>query len=113
MRASAHKCVATFALAYAVIGADVVYRAVRNLLHGNFFDEHFLMSIATLGAFAIGEYPEAVAVMLFYQVGELFQDIAIVRSRASISSLMDIRPDYANIEEDGELRQVAPDDVPC
>ncbi len=105
-------CVATFALAYAVIGADVVYRAVRNLLHGNFFDEHFLMSIATLGAFAIGEYPEAVAVMLFYQVGELFQDIAIVRSRASISSLMDIRPDYANIEEDGELRQVAPDDVP-
>ncbi len=105
-------CVATFALAYAVIGADVVYRVVRNLLHGNFFDEHFLMSIATLGAFAIGEYPEAVAVMLFYQVGELFQDIAIVRSRASISSLMDIRPDYANIEEDGELRQVAPDDVP-
>ncbi len=105
-------CVATFALAYAVIGADVVYRAVRNLLHGNFFDEHFLMSIATLGAFAIGEYPEAVAVMLFYQVGELFQDIAIVRSRASISSLMDIRPDYANIEEDGELRHVAPDDVP-
>ncbi len=105
-------CAATFALAYAVIGADVVYRAVRNLLHGNFFDEHFLMSIATLGAFAIGEYPEAVAVMLFYQVGELFQDIAIVRSRASISSLMDIRPDYANIEEDGELRQVAPDDVP-
>ncbi len=105
-------CVATFALAYAVIGADVVYRAVRNLLHGNFFDEHFLMSIATLGAFAIGEYPEAVAVMLFYQVGELFQDIAVARSRASISSLMDIRPDYANIEEDGELRQVAPDDVP-
>ncbi len=105
-------CVATFALAYAVIGADVVYRAVRNLLHGNFFDEHFLMSIATLGAFAIGEYPEAVAVMLFYQVGELFQDIAVARSRASISSLMDIRPDYANIEEDGELSQVAPDDVP-
>lgn len=105
-------CAATFALAYAVIGADVVYRAVRNLLHGNFFDEHFLMSIATLGAFAIGEYPEAVAVMLFYQVGELFQDIAVARSRASISSLMDIRPDYANIEEDGELRQVAPDDVP-
>ncbi|MCX4335226.1 MAG: heavy metal translocating P-type ATPase [Bacteroidales bacterium] len=104
--------IATFALAYAVIGADVVYRAVRNLFHGNFFDEHFLMSIATLGAFAIGEYPEAVAVMLFYQVGELFQDIAVARSRASISSLMDIRPDYANIEEDGELRQVAPDDVP-
>ena len=105
-------CVATFALAYAVIGTDVVYRAVRNLLHGNFFDEHFLMSIATLGAFAIGEYPEAVAVMLFYQVGEFFHDIAVARSRASISSLMDIRPDYANIEEDGELRQVAPDDVP-
>ena len=106
-------CVATFALAYAVIGADVVYRAVRNLLHGNFFDEHFLMSIATLGAFAIGEYPEAVAVMLFYQVGELFQDIAVARSRASISSLMDIRPDYANIEEDGELSQVAPGRIIC
>ena len=102
------------AAAYLVIGADILFRAVRNILHGKIFDENFLMSVATVGAFAIGEYPEAVAVMLFYQTGELFQDMAVVRSRKSIAALMDIRPDYANLEDArGELHRVAPDDVPA
>jgi len=97
--------------AYLIVGGDILWRAVKNIVHGEVFDENFLMSLATIGAFAIGEYPEAVAVMLFYQVGELFQDIAVDKSRASISSLMDIRPDYANIEQDGELKQVAPETI--
>ncbi|MBL2347254.1 heavy metal translocating P-type ATPase, partial [Klebsiella pneumoniae] len=79
-------------LAYVLIGGDIVWRAVRNITRGQVFDENFLMAIATLGAFAIQQYPEAVAVMLFYQVGELFQSIAVNRSRKSITSLMDIRP---------------------
>lgn len=99
------------AIAYVIIGADIVYAALRNLCKGQFFDENFLMTIATVGAFAIGEYPEAVAVMMFYQIGELFSDIAVERSRASIAALMDIRPDYANIEKDGDLEQVDPDEV--
>ena len=88
-----------------------MWKAVRNILHGEVFDENFLMSIATVGAMVIGEYSEGVAVMLFYQVGELFQSYAVNRSRQSITQLMDIRPDYANIEEDGGLRQVDPEEV--
>ena len=99
--------------AYLLIGADIVYRAVRNLRYGRIFDENFLMTIATVGAFIIGEYPEAVAVMMFYQIGELFSDIAVARSKASISALIDIRPDYANIETDGILCKVSPEDVPA
>lgn len=101
----------TFLIPYAVIAWDVLWRAVRNIAHGQVFDENFLMSLATVGALATGEYPEAVFVMLFYQVGELFQSYAVDQSRKSITSLMDIRPDYANIEVDGQLRQVEPEDV--
>lgn len=100
-----------YAIPYLLIGWDVLYSAGRNISHGQVFDENFLMCIATFGAFGVGEYPEAVAVMLFYQVGELFQDYAVNRSRQSITELMDICPEYANIEVDGELRQVDPDDV--
>lgn len=103
-----------YAAAYLVIGGDIVFNAVRNVLHGEIFDENFLMAVATVGAFATGQYPEAVAVMLFYQVGEMFQDIAVDRSRKSISSLMDIRPDYANLDDgNGGFTQVAPDAVPA
>lgn len=102
-----------FLAAYLIIGADVIYEAVESIFHKELFDEHFLMAIATVGALAIGEYPEAVAVMFFYQIGELFSDIAVERSRASISSLMDIRPDYANLEDSsGTVRKVSPSDVP-
>lgn len=103
-----------YAAAYLVIGGDIVFNAVRNVFHGEIFDENFLMAAATIGAFATGQYPEAVAVMLFYQVGEMFQDIALDRSRKSISSLMDIRPDYANLDDgNGGFTQVAPDAVPA
>ena len=101
----------TFLIPYAVIAWDVLWRAGRNIAPGPGFDENFLMSLATVGALATGEYPEAVFVMLFYQVGELFQSYAVDQSRKSITSLMDIRPDYANIEVDGQLRQVDPEDV--
>ncbi len=97
--------------AYLVIGGDVLWKAVRNIFRGKVFDENFLMSLATVGAFCTAEYGEAVAVMLFYQVGELFQAYAVGRSRRSISELMDIRPDYANIMRDGQLVQVEPDAV--
>lgn len=100
-----------FAVPYVLIGWDIIYKAIRGILHGQVFDENFLMTIATFGAFGVGEYSEAVAVMLFYQVGELFQNYAVSRSRQSISDLMDICPEYANIEEDGQLKQVDPDDV--
>lgn len=96
---------------YLLIGYDIVYKAARNISHGQVFDENFLMMIATFGAFGVGEYSEAVAVMLFYQVGELFQGYAVGKSRQSISDMMDICPEYANIEEDGVLKQVDPDDV--
>ena len=96
---------------YGVIGWDVLWRAVRNIRNGQVFDENFLMALATVGAFFTGEYLEAVAVMLFYQVGELFQSYAVGRSRQSIAALMDIRPDYANIERDGKLVQVDPEEV--
>lgn len=100
-----------FLVPYVIIGGDIVVRAFRNIAHGQVFDENFLMMIATFGAFVVGEYSEGVAVMLFYQVGELFQSYAVNRSRQSITELMDICPDYANIEKDGQLIQVDPDDV--
>lgn len=100
-----------FLVPYGVIGWDVLWKAARNIAHGQVFDENFLMSIATIGAFFTGELPEAIVVMLFYQVGELFQSYAVGRSRRSIASLMDIRPDYANIERDGKLVQVDPEEV--
>ncbi len=96
---------------FIIIGWDVIFKAVRNILHGQIFDENFLMSLATIGAFVTGEYKEGSAVMLFYQIGELFQGYAVGRSRKSISSLMDIRPDYANIEVNGKLIQKAPEEI--
>lgn len=100
-----------FLIPYLIVGWDILYRAVRNIRNGQIFDENFLMCIATFGAFAVQEHEEAVAVMLFYQVGELFQNYAVNRSRQSISDLMNIYPEYANIEVNGELEQVDPDDV--
>ena len=100
-----------YLIPYAIIGWDVLWRAVRNICHGQVFDENFLMTIATIGAFFTGECAEGVAVMLFYQIGELFQGYAVGKSRKSISSLMDIRPDYANIEINGQLVQTDPDEV--
>lgn len=102
---------ALYLIPYGLVGWDIIYRALRNIRNGQVFDENFLMSLATFGAFGVGEYSEAVAVMLFYQVGELFQSYAVNRSRQSISDLMDICPEYANIEVDGKLEQVDPDDV--
>ena len=103
--------IALFIISYIIVGGDVVKRAVKNIFKGQVFDENFLMSIATIGAFFIGEYPEGVAVMLFYQVGELFQSYAVGKSRKSIASLMDIRPDYANVKKGDELVKVDPDEV--
>lgn len=100
-----------FMIPYLIVGWDIIYRAVRNISHGQVFDENYLMCIATFGALGVKEYSEAVAVMLFYQIGELFQSYAVNRSRQSISAMMDICPEYANIEEDGKLKQVDPDDV--
>ena len=100
-----------FIISYLVVGFEILKKAVRNIFRGKVFDENFLMAVATIGAFAIGEFPEAVAVMLFYQVGELFQSYAVDKSRKSIASLMDIRPDYANIEKDGKIEKVDPDEV--
>ena len=100
-----------FMIPYLIVGWDIIYRAVRNISHGQVFDENFLMCIATFGALGVKEYSEAVAVMLFYQIGELFQSYVVNRSRQSISAMMDICPEYANIEEDGKLKQVDPDDV--
>lgn len=102
---------AAFLIPYFVVGGGVLKEAAENLLHGQMLDENFLMSLATVGAFAVGEYPEGVAVMLFYQIGELFEHYAVGKSRASIASLMDIRPDYANIRRGEELIQVDPETV--
>ena len=102
---------ALYVIAYGILGYDVVLGAVKNILKGHVFDENFLMSLSSVGAFFIGEYPEAVAVMLFYQVGEFFQDLAVHRSRKSISDLMDIRPDTATVRRNGELVTVAPEEV--
>lgn len=103
--------IAIFLVPYLIVGWDIICKAARNIKNGNVFDENFLMCIATFGAFAVGEYLEAVAVMLFYQIGELFQSYAVGRSRESISDLMQICPEYANIEKDGEIVTVDPDDV--
>lgn len=100
-----------YVIPYLIIGYDIIWKAARNIRHGQIFDENFLMMLATFGAFAVREYEEAVAVMLFYQVGELFQGYAVGKSRQSISEMMDICPEYANIEVDGVLEQVDPDDV--
>ena len=100
-----------FVLAYLLVGFEVLKKAFCNLLKGHVFDENFLMSVATLGAFGIGELEEAVAVMLFYQVGEFFQSYAVDKSRKSVAALMDIRPDYANVYRNGEIVKVNPDDV--
>ena len=100
-----------YLLPYLLIGYDIIWKAARNIRHGQIFDENFLMMIATFGAFGVGEYLEALAVMLFYQVGELFQNYAVSRSRQSIADMMDICPAFANIEQDGQLVQVDPDDV--
>jgi len=97
--------------AYLVVGLDIVKKAIRNIVRGKVFDENFLMTIATIGAFGIGEFPEAVAVMLFYQVGELFQSYAVDKSRKSIASLMNIRPDFANLEKESGIEKVSPDEV--
>ncbi len=100
-----------FLIPYGLVGYDVLWSAVCNILRGQVFDEQFLMTVATVGAFATGEYPEAVMVMLFYQLGELFQSIAVGRSRRSIANLMDIRPDSARVLRDGEEQEVYPDEV--
>ena len=100
-----------YIIAYIIVGFEIVRKALRNITRGKVFDENFLMTVATIGAFGIGEFPEAASVMLFYQVGELFQSYAVDKSRKSIASLMDIRPDYANIEKDGKLEKVDPDEV--
>lgn len=100
-----------YLLAYLIIGWDILWKAVRNIGHGQVFDENFLMCVATIGALVLGEYSEAVGVMLFYQVGELFQSYAVGRSRKSIAQLMDIRPDVANVERDGQILEVDPEEV--
>lgn len=100
-----------FIIGYIIVGFDILKKATRNIFRGKIFDENFLMAVATIGAFGIGEFPEAVAVMLFYQIGELFQSYAVNKSRKSISSLMDIRPDYANIYKDEKIEKVDPDEV--
>ena len=100
-----------YIIVYIIVGFEIVRKALRNITRGKVFDENFLMTVATIGAFGIGEFPEAASVMLFYQVGELFQSYAVDKSRKSIASLMDIRPDYANIEKDGKLEKVDPDEV--
>ena len=100
-----------FIISYLIVGLDILKKAVRNIFRGKVFDENFLMAVATIGAFAIGEFPEAVAVMLFYQIGELFQSFAVDKSRKSISSLMDIRPDYANVIRNSSEEKVDPNEV--
>jgi len=103
--------VSLFLLSYTIIGGDIIWKAIRNIFHGKVFDENFLLTVATVGAFAIREFPEAVAVMLFFKVGELLQNMALNRSRKSIKSLLEIRPDYANLKVDGRLKKVEPDEV--
>ena len=102
---------ALFLIPYLIIGYDILRKAVMGIVNGQVFDENFLMALATVGAIILGEYVEGTAVMLFYQIGELFQSYAVGKSRRNISALMDIRPDYANIELNGQLEQVDPDDV--
>lgn len=103
--------ISIYLISYIIVGGDIVKKAVRNIFRGKVFDENFLMSIATIGAMLIGEYPEGIAVMLFYQVGELFQSYAVDKSRRSIAEAMDIRPDYANVKKNDEVIKVDPDEV--
>ena len=100
-----------FALSYVIVGLPIVIKALRNVKNCEVFDENFLMTVATLGAVALGEYPEAVAVMLFFQIGEFFQSYAVSRSRKSIAALMDIRPDFARVQKNGEWAEVSPEEV--
>ena len=100
-----------FAVSYFIVGLPIVKKAANNIKNGEVFDENFLMTIATFGAVVLGEYPEAVAVMLFFQVGEFFQSYAVNRSRKSIAALMDIRPDFARVQKNGELIEVSPERV--
>ncbi|MBP5160419.1 MAG: heavy metal translocating P-type ATPase, partial [Lachnospiraceae bacterium] len=102
---------ALYMLPYLTVGYDILKKAFKGIIKGQVFDENFLMAVATIGAIVIGEYTEGVAVMLFYQVGELFQSYAVGKSRRSISELMDIRPDYANVYEDGQLVKKDPDEI--
>ena len=102
---------AIFIVSYLIVGLEIILEAVKNIIKGEIFDENFLMAVATIGAFGIGEFPEAVAVMLFYQVGELFQNYAVDKSRKSISTLMNIRPDYANVKRENEVLKVSPEEV--
>ena len=111
MKTSGNMRLALFATAYVLAGGEVVFKAFKNLFKGNVFDENFLMAIATIGAFAIGEYPEAAAVMIFYNIGEIFQDLAVDRSRRSIKALMNIRPDHANLVIDNTVLEISPEDV--
>ncbi len=100
-----------FTAAYLVIGWDILWKAIRNIAHGQVFDENFLMCIASIGAMVIGEYDEGGAVMILYQIGELFQSVAVGKSRRSIAEMVDINPEYANVERDGEVSEVSPEDV--
>ena len=100
-----------YALALLSVGYDVIWKAVSNIFRGKVFDEHFLMTVAVIGAFCIGDYPEAVAVMAFYQIGELFQDVAVDNSRRSIRSMMNLKPEYALMERDGKTVRVKPEEV--
>ena len=100
-----------FLVPYLIIGYDILKKAIKGIAKGRVFDENFLMAVATIGAVALGDFAEGAAVMLFYQIGELFQSVAVGKSRRNITSLMDIRPDYANVEVDGKLEKVDPDDV--
>ena len=102
---------AIYLISYAIVGAEIVIEAIKNIFKGEVFDEHFLMAVATIGAITIGEYPEAVAVMLFYQIGEIFQDYAVDKSKKSITELMDIRPDYANVKRENKITKVKPEEV--
>lgn len=102
---------AIYIISYIIVGFPIVWKAIRNIFKGKIFDENFLMTIATLGAFIIGEFPEAVAVMLFYQIGELFQCYAVDKSRKSIASVMNIRPDFANVKRNKSIQKVDPCEV--
>ena len=102
---------ALYLVPYLIIGYDILKKALKGIFKGQIFDENFLMAVATVGAVALGEFSEGAAVMLFYQIGELFQSVAVGKSRKNITSLMDIRPDYANVELNGKLEKIDPDDV--
>ena len=102
-----------FLISYILIGYEVIWKAIKNILRGEIFDENFLMGIATIGAFCIGDYKEAVAVLLFYSVGEIFQSYAVNKTRSSISSLMDIKSEFANLKTSTGVRKVEPEDVRC